>query len=199
MNCSWPLPTCWYSWRTSRRYSLFTADRQDTSWRCGIPCFILPQFMIDWIKRVLLDEKSWCSEQNRKARIVVSHLRVRLMDFSSSSRDLSQVNAFTFPNLLHGWTLYTKGGFLKRKNLFSLSSCLFSPQRTMDDLYQYASAAVNSNTPNNNQAGSEDNDIVLQAFSNFGWGQRFNNLLDTVRKQVQLEKFTLQNGPFVQL
>lgn len=57
---------------------------------------------------------------------------------------------------------------------------------TMDDMYQYASAAVNSNTPNNTnqQQGTEDNDIVLQAFNNFGWGQRFNSLLDTVKKQV---------------
>ncbi|KAI7882055.1 BSD-domain-containing protein [Lichtheimia hyalospora FSU 10163] len=57
----------------------------------------------------------------------------------------------------------------------------------MDDMYQYASAAVNSNTPNNTnqQQGTEDNDIVLQAFNNFGWGQRFNSLLDTVKKQSE--------------
>lgn len=57
---------------------------------------------------------------------------------------------------------------------------------TMDDMYQYASAAVNSNTPNstNQQQGTEESDIVLQAFSNFGWGQRFSSLLDTVKKQV---------------
>ncbi|KAI9316036.1 hypothetical protein BX666DRAFT_2028268 [Dichotomocladium elegans] len=59
----------------------------------------------------------------------------------------------------------------------------------MDDMYQYASAAVNSNSTNSSNMGqggthaAETNDIVLQAFTNFGWGNRFSSLLDTVKKQ----------------
>ena len=55
----------------------------------------------------------------------------------------------------------------------------------MDDMYQYASSAVNGNQPSNSNERAEENDIVLQAFNNFGWSQRFNSLLDTVKKQVK--------------
>ncbi|KAI9278527.1 hypothetical protein BDA99DRAFT_492424 [Phascolomyces articulosus] len=55
----------------------------------------------------------------------------------------------------------------------------------MDDMYQYASSAVNSNQSNNSNDKAEENDIVLQAFNNFGWSQRFNSLLDTVKKQSE--------------
>jgi hypothetical protein len=57
----------------------------------------------------------------------------------------------------------------------------------MDDLYQYTASAVNSN--NNNTVNSEQdaqNDPLIKAFTNFGWGQRFNSLMDTVKKQVRL-------------
>ncbi|KAI7854715.1 hypothetical protein BDC45DRAFT_507941 [Circinella umbellata] len=56
----------------------------------------------------------------------------------------------------------------------------------MDDMYQYASSAVNSNQPSNSNDRAEENDIVLQAFNNFGWSQRFNSLLDTVKKQSEV-------------
>ncbi|KAI8141871.1 hypothetical protein BJV82DRAFT_617842 [Fennellomyces sp. T-0311] len=56
----------------------------------------------------------------------------------------------------------------------------------MDDMYSYASSAVNSNQPNNTaNEQAEENDIVLKAFNSFGWGQRFSSLLDTVKKQSE--------------
>ncbi|KAF7732766.1 hypothetical protein EC973_000038 [Apophysomyces ossiformis] len=65
----------------------------------------------------------------------------------------------------------------------------------MDDMYQYTAAAVNSNTPSN-AAVDEENDVILKAFNSFGWGQRFNSLMDTVKKQseaiVEVTKKDLQ-------
>ncbi|KAG0168286.1 hypothetical protein DFQ28_008755 [Apophysomyces sp. BC1034] len=55
----------------------------------------------------------------------------------------------------------------------------------MDDMYQYTAAAVNSNAPSS-AAADEDNDVILKAFTNFGWGQRFNSLVNTVKKQSEV-------------
>ncbi|KAI8327497.1 hypothetical protein BC941DRAFT_519690 [Chlamydoabsidia padenii] len=54
----------------------------------------------------------------------------------------------------------------------------------MDDLYQYTASAVNSN--NNNSEQDAQNDPLIKAFTNFGWGQRFTNLMDTVKKQGEV-------------
>ncbi|ORZ25735.1 hypothetical protein BCR42DRAFT_400813 [Absidia repens] len=55
----------------------------------------------------------------------------------------------------------------------------------MDDLYQYTASAVNSNSNNNNEQDPQ-NDPLISAFTNFGWGQRFNSLMDTVKKQSEV-------------
>lgn len=63
----------------------------------------------------------------------------------------------------------------------------------MDDMYQYAASAVNSN--NKEQASSsqqtqEENDVILKAFNNIGWGQKWSSLVDTVKKQVYKDQTT---------
>ncbi|KAI8065914.1 hypothetical protein BC940DRAFT_347812 [Gongronella butleri] len=50
----------------------------------------------------------------------------------------------------------------------------------MDDLYQYTSSAVNDDNKQN-----EQDDPLIKAFTSFGWGQRFNSLMDTVKKQSE--------------
>ncbi|KAI8082773.1 uncharacterized protein BX664DRAFT_387919 [Halteromyces radiatus] len=57
----------------------------------------------------------------------------------------------------------------------------------MDDIYQYTASAVNNNNNNNNiNENDQQNDPLIQAFTNFGWGQRFSSLMDTVKKQSEV-------------
>ncbi|KAI9304566.1 hypothetical protein BJ944DRAFT_231177 [Cunninghamella echinulata] len=58
----------------------------------------------------------------------------------------------------------------------------------MDDFYQYTASAVNANENKNNNTVEQDeqNDPLIKAFTNFGWGQRFNSLIDTVKKQSEV-------------
>ncbi|KAL0094180.1 hypothetical protein F4703DRAFT_1817028 [Phycomyces blakesleeanus] len=66
----------------------------------------------------------------------------------------------------------------------------------MDDMYQYAASAVNENKEVASKNVPEEEDVILKAFTNFGWGQRFNSLVDTVKKQsealVEVTKKDLQ-------
>ena len=56
----------------------------------------------------------------------------------------------------------------------------------MDDVYQYTNEAVQSNRGTQQQEqGKEEQDVILNAFNNFGFSQRWSNLVDTVKKQVQ--------------
>ena len=56
----------------------------------------------------------------------------------------------------------------------------------MDDVYQYTNEAVQSNRGTQQQEqGKEEQDVILNAFNNFGFGQRWSSLVDTVKKQVQ--------------
>jgi hypothetical protein len=56
----------------------------------------------------------------------------------------------------------------------------------MDDMYQYAASAVNSNTKERapTQQAEEEDDVILKAFNNMGWGKKWSSLVDTVKKQV---------------
>ncbi|KAI8336228.1 hypothetical protein BC941DRAFT_428660 [Chlamydoabsidia padenii] len=60
----------------------------------------------------------------------------------------------------------------------------------MDDFYAYT-----NNSDNNNNQHPQDDPLVT-AFTNFGWGRRFNSLIDTVKKQsdviVEVTKKDLQ-------
>lgn len=51
-------------------------------------------------------------------------------------------------------------------------------------MYQYAASAVNSNSQEQPASVAEEDDVILKAFNNFGWGKRWSNLVDTVKKQV---------------
>lgn len=59
----------------------------------------------------------------------------------------------------------------------------------MDDVYQYTAEAVkankNSNTHNVQTDQEEEEDPLVNAFNNFGFGRRWSNLVDSVKKQVQ--------------
>ncbi|KAI8878733.1 hypothetical protein K501DRAFT_227937 [Backusella circina FSU 941] len=55
----------------------------------------------------------------------------------------------------------------------------------MDDMYQYAASAVNSNSQTQPAAVAEEDDVILKAFNNFGWGKRWSNIVDTVKKQSE--------------
>lgn len=70
-------------------------------------------------------------------------------------------------------------------------------------MYQYAASAVNSN--NKEQAPavvSEEDDVIIKAFSNIGWGKKWSSLVDTVKKQVgcswvkpiQLHSYTISRA-----
>lgn len=55
----------------------------------------------------------------------------------------------------------------------------------MDDMYQYAASAVNSNNTDNNKSNlPEEDDVIIKAFNNMGWGRKWSSLVDTVKKQV---------------
>lgn len=58
----------------------------------------------------------------------------------------------------------------------------------MDDVYQYTAEAVkankNSNTHNVQTEQEEEEDPLVNAFNNFGFGRRWSNLVDSVKKQV---------------
>ncbi|KAG2193577.1 hypothetical protein INT47_006643 [Mucor saturninus] len=54
----------------------------------------------------------------------------------------------------------------------------------MDDMYQYAASAVDSNTKKTNAVPEED-DVIIKAFSNMGWGKKWTSLVDTVKKQSE--------------
>lgn len=58
----------------------------------------------------------------------------------------------------------------------------------MDDMYQYAASAVDSNTKKSTSVPEED-DVIIKAFSNMGWGKKWTSLVDTVKKQVE-KRFT---------
>ncbi|KAI8388791.1 uncharacterized protein BYT42DRAFT_603224 [Radiomyces spectabilis] len=53
----------------------------------------------------------------------------------------------------------------------------------MEDMYQYTAAAVNSNNPSHTNEVNEEDDPLLKAFTSFGWSNKFNSLVDTVKKQ----------------
>lgn len=59
---------------------------------------------------------------------------------------------------------------------FSFS--FFPPILYMDDIYQYTAISNNNNT-------NEEEDVILNAFSNMGWGKKWTSLVNTVKKQVQ--------------
>ncbi|SAM04178.1 hypothetical protein [Absidia glauca] len=61
----------------------------------------------------------------------------------------------------------------------------------MDDFYAYTTSAINADSCHNEDQSPQD-DALVAAFTNFGWGQRFNSLLDTVKKQVEVTKKDLQ-------
>ncbi|ORZ00551.1 hypothetical protein BCR43DRAFT_485404 [Syncephalastrum racemosum] len=52
----------------------------------------------------------------------------------------------------------------------------------MDDMYQYASGAVNDSQ---NAHVQEEEDVILKAFNNFGFSSRWSSLVDSVRKQSE--------------
>lgn len=54
-------------------------------------------------------------------------------------------------------------------------------------MYQYAASAVDSNT-NQTSSVPEEEDVIIQAFSNMGWGRKWSSLVDTVKKQVYINK-----------
>lgn len=62
----------------------------------------------------------------------------------------------------------------------------------MDDVYQYTAEAVkankNSNTHNVQTDQEEEEDPLVNAFNNFGFGRRWSNLVDSVKKQVHAFK-----------
>lgn len=53
----------------------------------------------------------------------------------------------------------------------------------MDDMYQYAASAVDSNNKNTINNVPEEDDVILKAFNNMGWGRKWSTLVDTVKKQ----------------
>ncbi|KAI8146929.1 hypothetical protein BJV82DRAFT_597077 [Fennellomyces sp. T-0311] len=53
----------------------------------------------------------------------------------------------------------------------------------MDDIYHYTTEAVQANDSNSKQ--SEQDDVILNAFNSFGFGQRWNSLVDTVLQQSE--------------
>ncbi|CDS09335.1 hypothetical protein LRAMOSA10695 [Lichtheimia ramosa] len=59
----------------------------------------------------------------------------------------------------------------------------------MDDVYQYTAEAVkankNSNTHNVQTDQEEEEDPLVNAFNNFGFGRRWSNLVDSVKKQSE--------------
>jgi hypothetical protein len=61
----------------------------------------------------------------------------------------------------------------------------------MDDMYQYAASAVDSNNKSTNTVPEED-DVIIKAFTNMGWGKKWSSLVDTVKKQVRIKE-NLQN------
>ncbi|GAA5802467.1 hypothetical protein HPULCUR_007932 [Helicostylum pulchrum] len=54
----------------------------------------------------------------------------------------------------------------------------------MDDMYQYAASAVDSNNKPANAVPEED-DVIIKAFTNMGWGKKWSSLVDTVKKQSE--------------
>ncbi|KAG2216626.1 hypothetical protein INT45_001832 [Circinella minor] len=54
----------------------------------------------------------------------------------------------------------------------------------MDDVYQFTNEAVQSNQGTQQQKQSQE-DVILNAFNNFGFSQRWSNLVDTVKKQSE--------------
>jgi phage-related baseplate assembly protein len=55
----------------------------------------------------------------------------------------------------------------------------------MDDMYQYAASAVNSNNKDQQSTSvPEEEDVIIKAFNNMGWGKKWSSLVDTVKKQV---------------
>lgn len=52
-------------------------------------------------------------------------------------------------------------------------------------MYQYAASAVDSNNKETNNVPEED-DVIIKAFSNIGWGKKWTSLVDTVKKQVYI-------------
>lgn len=52
----------------------------------------------------------------------------------------------------------------------------------MDDMYQYASGAVNDSQ---NAHAQEEDDVILKAFNNFGFSSRWSSLVESVRKQAR--------------
>jgi hypothetical protein len=52
----------------------------------------------------------------------------------------------------------------------------------MDDMYQIAASAVNKEQ--SPTSVSEEDDVILKAFNNMGWGKKWSSLVDTVKKQV---------------
>ncbi|KAI7877935.1 hypothetical protein K492DRAFT_238885 [Lichtheimia hyalospora FSU 10163] len=58
----------------------------------------------------------------------------------------------------------------------------------MDDVYQYTADAVTANKNNNThnvQTDQEEEDPLVNAFNNFGFGRRWSNLVDSVKKQSE--------------
>ncbi|KAI9258932.1 hypothetical protein BDA99DRAFT_514559 [Phascolomyces articulosus] len=56
----------------------------------------------------------------------------------------------------------------------------------MDDVYQYTNEAVQSNRGTQHaQQQEEEEDVILNAFNNFGFGRRWSTLVDTVKKQSE--------------
>ncbi|GAA5813951.1 hypothetical protein MFLAVUS_007441 [Mucor flavus] len=54
----------------------------------------------------------------------------------------------------------------------------------MEDMYQYAASAVDSNNKPANAVPEED-DVIIKAFTNMGWGKKWSSLVDTVKKQSE--------------
>ncbi|OAC99722.1 hypothetical protein MUCCIDRAFT_156867 [Mucor lusitanicus CBS 277.49] len=53
-------------------------------------------------------------------------------------------------------------------------------------MYQYAASAVNSNNKEQAPAAvSEEDDVIIKAFSNIGWGKKWSSIVDTVKKQSE--------------
>lgn len=53
----------------------------------------------------------------------------------------------------------------------------------MDDMYQYAASAVDSNNKKSTNNVPEEEDVILKVFNNMGWGKKWSSLVDTVKKQ----------------
>ncbi|CEI85663.1 hypothetical protein RMCBS344292_00120 [Rhizopus microsporus] len=65
----------------------------------------------------------------------------------------------------------------------------------MEDMYQYAAAATTDTAGSN--SNNEENDVILKAFHNMGWGKKWSSLVDTVKKQhlLKVPKETCKNLP----